>query len=76
MRAGDPAEAARALAFGRVKICGITNAADLAMAAAAGATHAGFVMVPGTPRAVTPAAVEAVVEGAKAGPPPRRHLPR
>jgi indole-3-glycerol phosphate synthase / phosphoribosylanthranilate isomerase len=68
MRAGDPAEAARSLAFGRVKLCGITNAADLDMAAAAGATHAGFVMVPGTPRAVTPAAVEAIVEGARARP--------
>lgn len=66
MRAEDPAEAARAIAFGRVKICGITNAADLAMAARAGATHAGFVMVPGTPRAVTPAAVEAILETSRA----------
>ena len=64
MRAEHPAEAARALAFGRVKVCGITNAADLAMAAAAGATHAGFVMVPGTPRAVSPAAVEAILGNA------------
>jgi len=68
MRAGDPAEAARALAFGRVKLCGITNAADLAMAAQAGATHAGFVMVPGTPRAVTPAMVEAIIDDARVGP--------
>ena len=36
MRADDPGEAARALAFGRVKVCGLTNAADLDMAAAAG----------------------------------------
>jgi indole-3-glycerol phosphate synthase/phosphoribosylanthranilate isomerase len=61
MRAARPAEAARALAFGRVKVCGLTNAADLDMAAAAGATHAGFVMVPGTPRAVTPARAEAIL---------------
>jgi indole-3-glycerol phosphate synthase/phosphoribosylanthranilate isomerase len=64
MRAERPAEAARALAFGRVKICGLTNAADLDMGARAGATHAGFVMVPGTPRAVSPAAAEAILAGA------------
>ena len=33
MRAARPARAARALAFGRVKVCGLTNAADLDMAA-------------------------------------------
>jgi indole-3-glycerol phosphate synthase/phosphoribosylanthranilate isomerase len=68
MRAQKPAEAARALAFGRVKVCGLTNAADLDMAAAAGASHAGFVMVPGTPRAVTPAAAEAILAKAEAKP--------
>lgn len=66
MRAPHPAEAARALVFGRVKICGLTNAADLAMAARAGATHAGFVMVPGTPRAVDAGAVEAMLADAPA----------
>lgn len=66
MRADDPADAARTLAFGRVKICGVTNAADLDMVAQAGATHAGFVMVPGTPRAVAPAAVEAILGAARA----------
>jgi indole-3-glycerol phosphate synthase/phosphoribosylanthranilate isomerase len=68
MRAGDPAQAARALAFGRVKVCGLTNAADLDMASGAGATHAGIVMVPGTPRAVTPAAAEGILAKAKAKP--------
>lgn len=68
MRADDPAAAARSLVFGRVKICGLTNAADLAMAAAAGATHAGFVMAPGTPRAVTQATVEAIVDAIRARP--------
>jgi indole-3-glycerol phosphate synthase/phosphoribosylanthranilate isomerase len=53
MKAPRPAQAARALAFGRVKVCGLTSPADVAEAAAAGATHAGFVLVPGTPRAVT-----------------------
>jgi indole-3-glycerol phosphate synthase/phosphoribosylanthranilate isomerase len=66
MRADDPADAARTLAFGRVKICGVTNAADLDMVAQAGATHAGFVMVPGTPRAVAPAAVESILGAARA----------
>ncbi|HMG48550.1 MAG TPA: bifunctional indole-3-glycerol-phosphate synthase TrpC/phosphoribosylanthranilate isomerase TrpF [Allosphingosinicella sp.] len=65
MRVARPAEAARALAFGRVKVCGLTNAADLDMAAAAGATHAGFVIVPGTPRAVTLARAEAILARAR-----------
>lgn len=53
MRAARPAGAARALAYGRVKVCGITNRADADAAVAAGASYLGFVMVPGTPRAVT-----------------------
>jgi indole-3-glycerol phosphate synthase/phosphoribosylanthranilate isomerase len=53
MRAERPAEAARALAFGRVKVCGITSRADADAAVAAGASYLGLVMVPGTPRAVT-----------------------
>jgi indole-3-glycerol phosphate synthase/phosphoribosylanthranilate isomerase len=68
MRAEDPAGAARALVFGRVKVCGLTNAADLDMASQAGATHAGIVMVPGTPRAVTPAAAEAILAKARSRP--------
>jgi indole-3-glycerol phosphate synthase/phosphoribosylanthranilate isomerase len=48
MRADDPAQAARSLLFGRVKLCGLTNAADVAAGAAA--THMGFVFVPGSPR--------------------------
>ena len=53
MRADNPAAAARALAFGRVKVCGITDPYDAEMAAAMGASYAGIVMVPNTPRAVT-----------------------
>ena len=52
MAAPDVGEAARALVFGRVKICGLTREEDVAAAAAAGATHGGIIMVPGTPRAV------------------------
>lgn len=52
MAAPDVGEAARALVFGRVKICGLTRDEDVAAAAAAGATHGGIILVPGTPRAV------------------------
>jgi indole-3-glycerol phosphate synthase/phosphoribosylanthranilate isomerase len=51
MRADDPALAARALVFGRVKLCGLASEADLRSANAA--AFAGFVFVPGTPRHVT-----------------------
>ena len=53
MKAASPAAASRALAFGRVKICGLTNAGDIATAREAGASFAGLIMVPGTPRAIT-----------------------
>jgi indole-3-glycerol phosphate synthase/phosphoribosylanthranilate isomerase len=61
MRSPHPALAARAMVFGRVKICGITNGADAAAAARLGASYIGLVMVPGTPRAVTAARAEAIV---------------
>lgn len=64
MRAPDPALAARALAFGRVKVCGLTDPADAAMAAEQGASFAGLIMVPNTPRAVTPAQAEQIAEAA------------
>ncbi|MEO7634802.1 MAG: bifunctional indole-3-glycerol-phosphate synthase TrpC/phosphoribosylanthranilate isomerase TrpF [Sphingomicrobium sp.] len=51
MGAADPAEAARALLFGRVKLCGLNRPEDLV--AAAPATFAGFVFVPESPRAIT-----------------------
>ena len=53
MAAPDVVDAARALVHGRVKMCGLTRVADVELAAQAGATHAGFIFVPGTPRAVT-----------------------
>ena len=52
MRAEDPAAAARALAYGRVKVCGLTDPGDVRMAAAHGASYAGLIMVPNTPRAL------------------------
>jgi len=62
MRAEHPGEAARALAYGRVKVCGITDGHDSAMAAEHGAAYVGLVMVPNTPRAVTRSAAEAIAE--------------
>jgi indole-3-glycerol phosphate synthase / phosphoribosylanthranilate isomerase len=51
MRSGNPRREARALAFGRVKLCGLRTTADVEAATAA--SYAGLVFVPGTPRAVT-----------------------
>lgn len=51
MRAQCPAEAAREMVFGRVKLCGLTTADDVRAARAA--TFAGFVFVPESPRHVT-----------------------
>jgi indole-3-glycerol phosphate synthase/phosphoribosylanthranilate isomerase len=62
MRSDDIGVAARALAFGRVKVCGITDGHDAAMAAEHGATYAGVVMVPNTPRAVTCLNAESIAE--------------
>jgi indole-3-glycerol phosphate synthase/phosphoribosylanthranilate isomerase len=65
MAAKDVAEAARALVHGRVKLCGLTRSDDVELAASAGATHAGFIFVPETPRAVTPEDARSLVETAR-----------
>jgi indole-3-glycerol phosphate synthase/phosphoribosylanthranilate isomerase len=62
MRAPDPALAARALAFGRVKVCGVRTAEDAALAQEAGASFVGLIMVPGTLRALALAEAEAVAK--------------
>ena len=64
MKAADPAAAARALAFGRVKVCGLTSAEDIVVARQSGASFAGLIMVPGTPRAVTAEAARRLAAGA------------
>jgi len=51
MRSARPAEAARELVFGRVKLCGLTNPEDIRTGRAA--TFAGLVFVPGSPRHLT-----------------------
>ena len=64
MAAEDVGGAARALVHGRVKICGLTNTDDIWLAGLAGATHAGLVFVPETPRAVAPRLAGPLVEAA------------
>ena len=64
MRSPAPARAARALAFGRVKVCGLREPHDVEMASALGASFAGLVMVANTPRAVGACEAEPLVETA------------
>ncbi|HEX2762431.1 MAG TPA: bifunctional indole-3-glycerol-phosphate synthase TrpC/phosphoribosylanthranilate isomerase TrpF [Allosphingosinicella sp.] len=66
MRADDPAEAARALAFGRVKVCGVTDVQDAEAAREHGAAFVGLVMVPNTPRAVSVSEAAAIAEASAA----------
>jgi indole-3-glycerol phosphate synthase/phosphoribosylanthranilate isomerase len=65
MRAESPAQAARELAFGRVKVCGLTDGHDLELAAELGASYAGLVMVPNTPRAVNCIEADEIVKAAR-----------
>lgn len=44
----------------RVKICGLTNLEDALAAAAAGAHYLGFILWPGSPRAIQPAAAAGI----------------
>jgi len=66
MAAPDVVDAARALVHGRVKLCGFTRMEDVDLAARAGATHAGMIFVPGTPRAVTLAQARPLAAAARA----------
>ena len=51
----------------RVKICGLTSAAALAHAAAAGASYGGLVFYPPSPRSLSPAMAAEVAAAAPAG---------
>ncbi len=64
MGAGDVHGAARALAFGRVKVCGLRRPEDVAALPALGVAYAGFVFVPETPRFVPLADAEKYVRTA------------
>jgi len=48
----------------RFKVCGLTSAGDVALAAGSGADYLGFILYPGSPRAVTPAQFAALAAGA------------
>ena len=63
MRAPVPAQAARELICGRVKLCGLTAGEDLQ--AAPCAFFAGFVFVPSSPRALSEGQVAPLVEEAR-----------
>lgn len=69
MRSADPRGAARSLAFGRVKLCGLRSTADLL--AAGPAAYAGLVMAPDSPRDLTIAGAQALAEQATDLPAPR-----
>ncbi|MCK5575060.1 MAG: bifunctional indole-3-glycerol-phosphate synthase TrpC/phosphoribosylanthranilate isomerase TrpF, partial [Sphingomonadales bacterium] len=53
MGAPRPTHKVRELVFGRVKVCGITRAADAKKAEELGATHVGCIFVPESPRCVS-----------------------
>ena len=63
MKADSPAEAARALVHGRVKLCGLNRVEDLS--AARPAAFAGLVFVPETPRHLTLAQAELLAARAR-----------
>jgi indole-3-glycerol phosphate synthase / phosphoribosylanthranilate isomerase len=52
MRASNPGQKARELAFGRAKVCGLTSVDD-ARLAMRGASHSGMIFVGSSPRAIT-----------------------
>jgi len=65
MSSSDVGEAARALVHGRTKLCSLTQPEDIALAAHAGATHAGFIMVPESPRFVSPIEARPLADAAR-----------
>lgn len=58
MASDNVAEAARALVFGRVKVCGVARPEDATLAADAGATHIGMIFAERSPRRVGDEAAE------------------
>ena len=63
MRAERPAEAARHLVFGRVKLCGVNRREDIVAGRAA--TFAGFIFVPESPRQIAVEQVPPLAELAR-----------
>lgn len=67
MASNEIVQAARALVFGQVKICGLTRSPDVELAAKAGATHAGFIFAEESPRRVDGEAAELTAEARRLG---------
>lgn len=67
MASDNIARAARPLVFGEVKLCGLTRAEDLREVAAAGATHAGFIFHPASPRRLSVDEARPLVAAAREG---------
>ena len=63
MRESRPDLAARAIAFGQVKVCGLTTPADAVLAHAAGATLGGVVFAAESPRRVDERQAAAIAAG-------------
>lgn len=63
MRESRPDLAARAIAFGQVKVCGLTTPADAALAHAAGASLGGVVFAAESPRRVDERQAAAIAAG-------------
>lgn len=66
MASDNIAHAARSLIYGHVKICGLRRADDVTAAAAAGATHAGFIFHPASPRRLSVDEARPLVAAARA----------
>lgn len=66
MASSDIGHAARALVYGRVKICGLTREADASLAASKGATHAGIIFAEASKRNIGGNAAD-VTNAARAG---------
>lgn len=54
--------ACRALVYGSHKVCGLTNAEEAQVAAAAGATYGGLIFQPESPRNVTPELASTIID--------------
>lgn len=67
MAADNIAQAARALVYGSLKICGLTREEDAELAAKSGATHVGVVFVEHSPRRVGEAAARIAARSRRHG---------
>ncbi len=64
MSAAEPARKVRELALGEIKVCGLTQRRDLALAWQAGASFGGLIFAPGSPRRLSAAQAATLAEAA------------